>query len=396
MQNNIFQEDLNSLEKRGLLRKIRTRNSSQDKKISLDGKNVLNFSSNDYLGLCSDKRLKEAAIRATKLFGTGTGASRLISGTHKLHKNLEQKLAQFKNTQSALVFNSGYQANVGIISSLVGKDDLVLSDRLNHASIVDGIILSRAKFIRYPHNDIEALEKILKDLPAGRQETNFKRKLIVTDSVFSMDGDVAKLEEIVKLKEKYSCFLMVDEAHATGVFGKKGAGLVEQLGLEGKIDLEMGTLSKALGSFGAYVCASRTLIEYLINKCRAFIYTTSLPYGIIASSIRALEIVQNQKILRKKLWENTNYTREKLNKSGFNSLNSQTPIIPILIGDANLTIKFSNMLFEEGIFVQGIRPPTVPKGTSRLRLTVTAKFSKKDLDFALEKITKIAKLLKII
>lgn len=390
MQNNFFEEQLNSLETQGLLRKIRIRKSSQDKKISIDGKFVLNFSSNDYLGLCSDKRLKEASIKATKLFGVGTGASRLISGTHELHKKLEEKLAKFKNTEKSLVFNSGYQANVGIISSLVGKDDLVLLDRLNHASIIDGIILSRAKFIRYPHNDTKALEKILEE------NKNFKRKLIVTDTVFSMDGDIAKLNEIVRLKEKYNCLLMIDEAHAIGVFGKNGAGLVEYLGLKGKIDLEMGTLSKALGSFGAYVCASKILIEYLINKCRAFIYTTSLPYGVIASSIKAIEIVEKDKKLRKSLWENTNYTREKLKILGFNTLNSQTPIIPILTGDSNLTMKFSNMLFKEGIFACAIRPPTVPMDEARLRLTISAKFTKKDLDFTIKKITKIAKVLKII
>ncbi|MEW6170904.1 MAG: 8-amino-7-oxononanoate synthase [Candidatus Omnitrophota bacterium] len=390
MQNNFFEEQLNSLEKKGFLRKIRVRNSAQDKKISIDGKFVLNFSSNDYLGLCSDKRLKEASIKATRLFGTGTGASRLISGTHELHKKLEEKLACFKNTQSALVFNSGYQVNVGIISSLVGKDDLVLLDRLNHASIIDGIILSRAKFIRYPHNDTKALKKILEE------NKNFKRKLIVTDTVFSMDGDIAKLNEIVQLKEKYNCLLMVDEAHATGVFGKNGAGLVEHLGLEGKIDLEMGTLSKAFGSFGAYVCASKILVEYLINKCRAFIYTTSLPYGVIASSIKAIEIIEKDKKLRNNLWKNTDYIREKLKNIGFNTLNAQTPIIPILTGDSNLTIKFSNMLFKEGIFACGIRPPTVPMGEARLRLTISAKFTKKDLDFAIEKITKVAKILKII
>jgi len=380
-----LKEELIDLEERGLFRKLRRVQGAQSPKITIDGKSVLNLCSNNYLGLADDKRLKQVASQAITEYGLGSGASRLVCGNMQLHQELEWKIAEFKKTQSSLIFSTGYMANLGIISSLAGKDDIVFSDRLNHASIIDGIILSRANFKRFLHRDTKSLEKLLIDA------RDFKKRLIITDTVFSMDGDMAPLPEIVKLAKKYNAQVMVDEAHATGVLGRSGAGAVEYFGLAGQIDIQMGTLSKALGTFGAYACGSSDLVDYLINRARSFIYTTGMPPAICASSIKAIQIIQDEPELRKRLLDNAEYLRMNLRELGFDTLDSQTPIIPILVKDAFLTMEFSNKLFDEGVFVQGIRPPTVNQNTARLRVTVMATHERSDLDFALDKFKKIGK-----
>lgn len=388
-----FQQDLNRLEQKGLKRHLKSLDSGQDSWFVIDGRKVLNLCSNNYLGLANDERIKEVAIKAIRNYGFGSGASRLVSGTTKLHKELEDKLAKFKKTESALVFNSGYTANIGIISALVGRGDIVFCDKLNHASIIDGIILSRAEFKRYPHKDVEELERIL-----SNQCTRKQKRLIVTDSVFSMDGDVAPIKELINLAKKYDCLLMIDEAHATGVLGKNGRGALEHLGLEDKKDsiIQMGTLSKAFGGFGAYICGTKYLIDYLINFSRAFIYTTALPPAVLSTNIKAIEIIQNEPQRRQKLRKNVEFFRRNLIGLGFEILGDETPIIPLITKEPELTMEFSKRLFKKGIFVQGIRPPTVPQGSARLRITLMATHTIKDLEFALEKIKKVGKKLCLI
>jgi 8-amino-7-oxononanoate synthase len=382
-----LKQELIALEKKGLRRFLRLVETESSHWIFLDSKRVLNLCSNNYLGLANDPRIKEAAIEAIRSYGFGSGASRLVTGNMKLHRELEDKICEFKETEGCLVFNSGYTANVGIISALVKKGDIVFCDKLNHASITDGIILSRAEFKRYPHRDINTLEVLLK------KSVKFRRRLIVSDSVFSMDGDIAPLGDLINLAQKYNCLLMIDEAHATGVLGKKGKGVLEYLGLEDKKSdiIQMGTLSKAVGGFGAYVCGSKDLIDYLINFSRSFIYTTSLPVSVAAANIKAIEIIQNEPEIRLRLKNNIEFFKKALADLGFDINKDETPIIPLITKDPKLTMEFSKRLFEEGIFVQGIRPPAVPEGKSRLRISLMATHTRDDLSFALEKIKKIAK-----
>jgi len=290
------------------------------------------------------------------------------------HEKLEKELAVFKNTESALAYSSGYMANTGIIPALIDRDSVVLSDRLNHASIVDGIVLSRAKLLRYPHADLQALEEMLKNISAG------KRKLIVTDTVFSMDGDKAPLEGIVDLAYRYETILMVDEAHGFGVLGTHGGGLVEELGLEKDVDVQMGTLSKAAGCFGAYACGTKALREYLINKSRSFIYTTGMPPALAEAARVSLQIIRQGDQLRQQLHQNAECVRVGLKAMGFDTMNSSTPIIPLLVRDSQQAVSMSKQLLQQGIFVQAIRPPTVPMGEARLRLTVMATHTPEDLD----------------
>jgi glycine C-acetyltransferase len=368
----MFRQELKKLEEQGLLRNLREVGSAQGARIILDGKEVINLCSNNYLGLADHPALKEAATDAIKKYGVGTSASRLISGTTTLHRKLEEKIASFKGTEAALVFNSGYTANVGIISAMVGRGDIIFGDKLNHASIVDGCILSGAQLKRYPHCDTAALEKML-------QENNGVRRLIVTDTVFSMDGDIAPLPELVKLAKKYNCMLMVDEAHATGVLGENGKGAVEHFNINEKDIIHMGTLSKAVGTFGGYAAGSGELIKLLYNKSRAFVYTTALPASVIAASIVAFDVIKNEPGLRKQLWDNVRFFDK----------NSSTQIIPVLIGDNKKALKISTRLLDEGVFIQAIRPPTVPKGQARLRITVMATHTREDLQTALDKIRKV-------
>ncbi len=381
----LFEHDLETLSEKGLRRNLRDLSGPQDREIVLQGKKVLNFCSNNYLGLADDPRIVNAAVESLKTEGFGSGASRLVCGNMESHRKLEESLAEFKKTQKCLLFSSGYMANVGIISGLFGRDDLIISDKLNHASIVDGIVLSRADCKRYAHKDIEALEQILK------KASQYRRRVIVTDSVFSMDGDCAPLKEIVALARKYDALVMVDEAHAFGVLGKNGSGLVEQLGLEGQIDIQMGTLSKAAGTFGAYVCGSKAVIDVLVNKARSFIYTTGLPPSVAAAGIQAVKIISQDHDRRKKLASNADYLRQGLKNLGLDTMDSRTAIIPVLIKDAALCVAFSKKLLEYGFFVQAIRPPTVPVHTSRLRVTVMATHTREDLDRLIDAFEKTGK-----
>ena len=379
-----FSQELAALEAQGLRRGMRFVSSACDRYIKIEGKKVLNLCSNNYLGLADDKRLKAAAIAAVKKFGVGAGASRLVSGSTVLHKKLEEKLADFKNQEACLVYPSGYSANLGIISALADRESIVFSDRLNHASIIDGIILSRAEIARYPHKDVKALEGLLK------KNSGYKNKLIISDSVFSMDGDIAPVPELLLLAEKYDCLLMIDEAHATGVLGKSGRGALEHFGLKASPRLiQMGTLSKALGGLGGFVCANRDLIDYLVNRSRSFIFSTALPAALCASALEAIRIIERDGNQRERLLSNAHFLRDGLNSLGFNTLESQTPIIPILTKEPRLTMKLSQKLFEKGIFVQGIRPPAVPDNLCRLRITVMSSHTKGDLEFALSMFKKI-------
>lgn len=385
-----FGKELELLKEEGLYRWLRPVSSEQGPYIDLDGKRVLNLSSNNYLGLASHPKVKEAFIRATKKYGASSAASRLISGNIEIFEELEKKIADFKGTESALVFSTGYMANVGIISSLVGKDDLILSDRLNHASIVDGSVLSRATLRRFPHRDTEKLEEML------RASSQYRRRLIVTEGVFSMDGDIAPLPDIVNLAQQYSAILMLDEAHATGVLGDKGRGTMEHFGLVGGVDIIMGTFGKALGVFGAYAACKEEMKEYLINKARSFIFTTGLPPGVIGAVIQSFDIVEKDKERRKKLHENVVFFRKGLQGLGFDTMQSETQIIPVLVGDSKAVMRFSEILLEQGVFAQGIRPPTVPKGCARLRTTVMATHSREDLEKALTVFERAGKELRII
>jgi len=378
----LFRDDIDRLARSGLFRRLRTLEPAADGRVIIKGKETLLLCSNNYLGLADHPALKSASIDAVSRYGVGSGASRLVSGNMELHELLEKRIAAFKGTEAAILFNSGYTANIGTIQAIVGRGDTIYSDRLNHASIVDGAILSRARLIRYPHNDFRALRTLLeKDRGSGR-------RLIVTDGVFSMDGDIAPLQELAALKRDFNALLMVDEAHATAVMGLHGRGSAELLGVAEDIDIQMGTLGKGLGSFGAYIAGSSEMIEYLINSARSFIFSTSLPPAVLAASIAALEIAASAEgdELRRRLETNRKLFTGILEKAGVNTLGSTTQIIPIMIGDAVETMNFSKALLEEGIFVQGIRPPTVPAGSCRLRCTVMAVHTAEDLRIAADKI----------
>ena len=385
MKHPFLEKSLQDLKTKGLRRHLRSVDGSQGREIILDRPQILNFFSNNYLGLSDDPRLKQAAMECLQKEGIGSGASRLVCGNMQAHRALEEKIAQFKGAQSCLVFSCGYMANIGIISSVFGRGDIIFSDKLNHASIVDGILLSGAAFKRYPHKDMNVLEEWLKE------SGDFKKRGIITDSVFSMDGDIAPLDQIVELAQKYDTIVMIDEAHAVGILGEKGTGAAEYFGLDKKIDIQMGTLSKAAGVFGAYCCGSKSLIDFLINCARSFIYTTGLPPFVAACARRAIEIIEEEPHRRARLAKHSEYVRRELNRMGFDTLESQTPIIPILVKDPNRAVEFSRKLFESGIFVQAIRPPTVPMNTARLRLTVMATHQQNDLDFVLEEFQQTGK-----
>jgi len=387
-----FREELDELREEGLFRSMRLIQGRQSGRVVLDGQEVLLLCSNDYLGLTGHPALKEAAIRAVERYGTGSGASRLVSGNMEPHRELEGRIASFKGTEAALLFNSGYGANTGIIPAIAGRGDVVFSDRLNHASIVDGALLSRARLVRYPHNDVTALARAMADTETSG------RRLIVSDGVFSMDGDLARLAELVTLKREFGALLMVDDAHGTGVLGERGRGSAELCRVIDEIDIHMGTFGKALGSFGAYGAASREIIDYLVNRARSFIFSTALPPAVASASIAALGLVDSEEgaILRKRLSDNADFFRSALRESGFDTMGSESQIIPILVGEAGPTMEFSGQLLAEGIFVQGIRPPTVPAGSCRLRCTVMATHTVEDLAQAADVMAKIGKRLGII
>ncbi len=385
----MFEKALLDIKNKGLYRRLRIVESGQASKVVIDGREVILLSSNNYLGLANHPKIKEAAKEAIDKYGAGSGAARLISGNCILYKELEERIAEFKNTEAALVFGSGYLANIGILSTVVEEGDLILSDELNHASIIDGCRLSRAEKTIYRHKDTRHVEEIL-------SKNKRRRILIVTEGVFSMDGDIAPLPEIIALAKRYSAMVMVDDAHGTGVLGKKGKGTAEHFGIEKGIDIHMGTLGKALGAYGAYAAGDKGLIEFLINKARGFIFTTALPPSVLASAIKAIEILEEEPHLIKKLWENRDYLVNGLKSLGFDTMGCETPIIPILIGKAEKALKMSDGLFEQGVYAPAIRPPTVPEDTCRLRLTVMAAHTKEELDIALKAFEKIGKRLNII
>ncbi|MDD3374474.1 MAG: 8-amino-7-oxononanoate synthase [Candidatus Omnitrophica bacterium] len=385
MNTNLINRTLVELESKGLRRSFRNVSGKQSRRILIDGKDVLNFCSNNYLGLADDVRLCDAAEQSLENQGFGSGASRLVCGNFDVHRQLEKTIAQFKGSEDCLVFSTGYMANVGILSSVCTREDVVFSDRLNHASIVDGIVLSRAAFKRYPHRDMDILEKRL------QEAKGYRKRLIVTDSVFSMDGDIAPLDKIVFLAKKHDALVMVDEAHSFGVLGKQGKGLAEHFGVEKEIDIQMGTLSKAAGSFGAYCCGAKEMIQFFMNKAHSFIYTTAMPPSVAAASIKAIEIIQSEPQRRSLVLGHSQRLRKELKQMGFDTLDSCTPIIPIIVKDESLALRFSQKLFDAGIFIQAIRPPTVPAKTARLRVTVTASHTKEDIDFVIETLQRIGK-----
>lgn len=367
-------------------RRIRSVESILDDRgawIRIAGRDLLNLSSNNYLGLAHDPRLKEAATGAIEKWGAGATASRYVHGSSALYEQLEHRLAEWKRREAALVFANGYQANTGVISALVGRPDAVFSDRLNHASIVDGIVLSRAEHYRYRHCDSEHLEFLLKKHGSAR------RKVIVTDTVFSMDGDTAPLAELVKLRDQYGALLMVDEAHAGGVLGERGEGLCHELGLQDEVDVMMGTFSKAFGSYGAYICADQSVIRYLTSKARSLIYSTALPPSVLASVHAALTIVQEDAGRRVGLRKTAGWFRERLRTLGFSVGAGDTPIIPLLIGDNERALRYSRKLEERGVAAVAIRPPTVPAGTARIRFTVMATHTIEELEWAAEQLCAI-------
>jgi 8-amino-7-oxononanoate synthase len=389
MTPDFLSKELEKLKEGGLYRRLRSVESDQGPTLLLDGREVINFSSNNYLGLANHPSLCQTAKEAIDRYGCGSGASRLISGNMTLHEELESKIAELKGTEAALVFNSGFQANTGIIPVLVGEGDVILSDTLNHASIIDGCRLSRAKVAVYGHCDMEQLKRGLKDA------RHHSRKLIVTESLFSMDGDEAPLADIVKLAEKYGAMLMVDEAHATGVYEPNGAGLVAKLALGDRVLIQMGTLGKALGGFGAYVAGSKVLRELLINRCRSFIFTTSLPPAVMAMAIAAIDLVKKEPERRQALRNNCEWLRSGLKELGYSHGNSQSQILPLIIGDATKCIQLSQDLLDRGVFAQGIRPPTVPAGTSRLRITLMATHTREQIDQALRLFSEVAQDMRI-
>lgn len=384
-----LEQELQNLKEQGLYREPRTLSGEQKAKSIYDGKNVINLSSNNYLGLANHPRLVEAAIKAIKELGVGTGAVRTIAGQMDLHQEFETKLAKFKNVEACLVFQSGFTANSGTVSSILGKEDTIISDELNHASIIDGSRLSRAQIKVFPHADMDGLRRKL-------QESDGRRKMIVTDGVFSMDGDIAPLPEIVSLAQEFEAILMVDDAHASGVLGKSGRGTVDHYDLHGKVDIQVGTLSKAIGVVGGYVAGPQKLIDYLIQRARPILFSTSHPPAVTAASMAAIDLLTEQPELIDQLWDNTGFFRSGLQNLGFDTGASATPIIPVIVGDERKAMQLADELFNEGVFAQGIAFPTVPRGRARVRTIITATHSRSDLQAALDIFSKVGKKLSII
>jgi glycine C-acetyltransferase len=396
MSNDKFEfvkEAIEDLKQKGVFRKLKVIMDKQGARCNIDGKKVINLSSNNYLGLTNHPKMAKAAIDAIKKYGVGAGAVRTIIGTLKIHEELEKKLAKFKGVEAALVFQSGFCANQGVIGTLLGEGDLAISDELNHASIIDGLRLTKATRMIYKHADMNDLEERLKE---GVKQ-GFKKIMIITDGVFSMDGDVAPLDKIYELAKKYNAITMVDDAHGSGVMGE-GRGTVHHFGLNKVWDIQMGTLSKAVGCMGGYVATHRDIRILMEHRARPFLFSTSHPPAVTASCIAAIDILSSSegKRLVKKLWDNAKYFKENLNQLGFNTGNSQTPITPVIVGEGALAMKLSDELFKQGVFAQGIAYPTVPKDKARVRTIVTAMHTREDLDIALEKFHKVGKKLGII
>jgi glycine C-acetyltransferase len=382
--------ELDSLKQQGLYRHLRILEGEQSHKTTFDHRQVVNLSSNNYLGLTTHPTLRERALEAVRQLGVGSGSVRSIAGTMAIHMELERRLAAFKKTEAVVVFQSGFAANAGTVAAVLTKDDVVVSDELNHASIIDGARLSRATIKVFPHKDAAAARKIVKELPAGQ------RKLLITDGVFSMDGDLGALPELCALAEEFGCIMMVDDAHASGVFGIKGSGTVDHFGMHGRVDIQVGTLSKALGALGGYVAGSRTLIEFLYHRARPFLFSTSHPPAVAAACIAALDVLEQDPKIIDSLWNNTRFFKAGLSALGFNTGLSESPITPVIIGDGALAMKLSDRLFEEGVFAQGIAFPTVARDKARVRTIVTATHTRDELQFALDVFAKVGRELGII
>jgi len=382
---------LDTLRAGGTYFKLRVLDDAQGPLCHYDGREVINLASNNYLGLCDHPKLREAAIAATEKFGVGSGAVRTIAGTMRIHMELEEKIAAFKGVEACVVFQSGFTANAGTVSSILGKDDFILSDELNHASIIDGARLSRAKIKVFRHKDVDHAEEILKEL---QHEPG--HKLVITDGVFSMDGDIGPVGSLAYLCEKYGAIMMVDDAHASGVLGRNGRGSADHFGCTKRVDVQVGTLSKAIGALGGYVCGSRDLIDYLYHRARPFLFSTSHPPSVAASCIAAFDILENEPERIERLWSNTHYFQDQLTHAGFDiggrsTPKSETPITPIIIGDGRKTMDFSRAVFDQGVMATGIAFPTVPEGKARVRCIMTSEHTRAQIDKALEILTTTAK-----
>jgi glycine C-acetyltransferase len=382
---------LDDLRAAGTHFKLRILDDQQAPVCHYDGRQVINLASNNYLGLANHPKLIEAALAATRTFGVGSGAVRTIAGTMRIHMDLEERIARFKNVEACVVFQSGFAANAGTVSAILGKDDFILSDELNHASIVDGARLSRAKIKVFRHKDMAHCEELLNEVA-----NEPGHKLVITDGVFSMDGDIGPVDKLAGLAEKYGAIMMVDDAHASGVLGRNGRGSVDHFGMHGKVDVQVGTLSKAIGALGGYVCGSRDLIDYLYHRARPFLFSTSHPPSVAATCIAAFDILDAEPERIQRLWDNTHYFQGELHRLGFNiggitTPATQTPITPVIVGEGRKAMEFSRALFDEGVMGTGIAFPTVPEGKARIRLILTSEHTKAQLDEALETLERVAK-----
>ncbi|MBX6359346.1 MAG: glycine C-acetyltransferase [Acidobacterium ailaaui] len=387
---------LDELRQKGTYFRLRVLEDVQAPVCTYDGRKVINLASNNYLGLCDHPKLREAAIEATRKYGVGSGAVRTIAGTMKIHMELEEKIARFKNVEACVVFQSGFTANAGTVSSILGKEDFIISDELNHASIIDGARLSRAKIKVFRHRDVDHAEELLQEVA---HEPG--RKLIITDGVFSMDGDIGPVDKLCDLAEKYGAIMMVDDAHASGVLGRNGRGSVDHFHCHGRVDVQVGTLSKAIGALGGYVCGSRDLIDYLYHRARPFLFSTSHPPAVAATCIAAFDLLESEPERMERLWDNTRYFKAELGRIGFDiggktTPASETPITPIIIGDGKKTMEFSRALFDAGVMATGIAFPTVPEGKARIRTIMTSEHTRQHLDQALETLEKTARRLGIL
>ena len=383
-------EELDSLKSQGLYRRLRVLDDEQKAHTSFDHRSVVNLSSNNYLGLTTHPTLRERALDATRTLGVGSGSVRTIAGTMSIHMELERRLAEFKRTEATVVFQSGFTANAGTVSSILGKDDFIISDELNHASIIDGARLSRATIKVFPHRDAKAARAIVQELPRER------RRLIISDGVFSMDGDLGALPALCDVADEFGCIMMVDDAHASGVFGTNGRGTIDHFGLHGRVDIQVGTLSKAIGALGGYVAGSRALIEFLYHRARPFLFSTSHPPAVAASCLAAIDVLESEPELIERLWDNTRFFKSGLKSLGFDTGASESPITPVIVGDAALAMKLSDVLFDNGVFAQGIGFPTVPRGRARVRTIVTATHRRDELQFALDCFAKVGRSLGVI
>src|SRR5579872_2455120 len=382
--------ELESLKQQGLYRHLRILEGDQSHKTTFDHHLVVNLSSNNYLGLTTHPKLRERALDAVRELGVGSGSVRSIAGTMDIHMELERRLAAFKQVEAVVVFQSGFAANAGTVAAVLSKEDVVISDELNHASIIDGARLSRATIKVFPHKDVDAARRILTDLPAAQ------RKLLISDGVFSMDGDLGALPELCALAEEFGCIMMVDDAHASGVFGKNGRGTVDHFGMHGRVDIQVGTLSKAVGALGGYVAGSKTLIEFLYHRARPFLFSTSHPPAVAAACIAAIDVLEQEPQIIDRLWENTRFFKAGLQALGFNTGLSESPITPVIVGDGAKAMTLSDRLFDAGVFAQGIAFPTVARDKARVRTIVTATHTRDELQFALDVFGRVGRELGIV